>query len=471
MKRWSRLIALLAVLAMVLAACGGDAEPTETTAAPEEPSETTMAPEEPTDTTMAPEEPTDTTMAPGGDIATDVGVDLEAGTITVGLLSDLSGPFAGLVQAIVTGHEVYWEDVNRNGGINGLQVELVIEDTGYDLPTHLQKYEEIRNEVAAIGHSTGSPHTVALVRNEDGSDGPLIEDGMLAIPLTWYSGWTDPAFNSALLHHGSPYCLEAQNAISWINDELGGASTIAIASVPGDFGLDGAAGAKLAADALGLEIVYDGSGAAIPGDETSLTEVANEIAGSGADIVFMSGPATSVFQPVFDTAVNQGFEAKWTGTSPSWSPAFMAGDTAAQIVRDVVISTYNDGWDGESAGAQEFTALMQELRPDAPPLDYYNEGYVEAKILHDALLRAYENGDMTRAGILAAAKSLESVDFNGLAPTESYVGTPDEQVQRVSVIMLPDPEAPDGTSVVELEYVSDIVADFNFEGACYNAFE
>lgn len=471
MKRWSRLIALLAVLAMVLAACGGDAEPTETTAAPEEPTETTMAPEEPTETTMAPEEPTDTTMAPGGDILTDVGVDLEAGTINVGLLSDLSGDFAALVQVIVTGHEVYWENVNRNGGINGLQVNLMIEDTGYQIPNHLQKYEEIRNEVVAIGHSTGSPHTVALVRNEDGSDGPLVQDQMLAIPLTWYSGWTDPAFNSNLMHHGSPYCIEAMNAIDYISNDIGGASTIAIASVPGDFGLDGAAGAALAAEALGLEVVYDGTGVAIPGDETSLTEVANGIAASGADIVFLSGPPTAVFQPVFDAAVNQGFEAKWTGTSPSWSPAFLAGDTAAEIIRDVYISTYVDVWGGESAGTQEFTALVQELRPDAPALNYYNEGYVEAKILHEVLLRAYDNGDMTRAGVLAAAKSLENVEFDGLAPAETYVGSPNEQLQRLTVMQRPDPEAPAFSSTIDPGYTADIVADFNFEGACYNAFE
>jgi ABC-type branched-subunit amino acid transport system substrate-binding protein len=459
MKRWSRLIALLAVLAMVLAACGGDAEPTDTTAAPEEPSETTMAPEEPTETTMAPEEPTDTTMASGGDIATDVGVDLEAGTINVGLLSDLSGPFAPLVQAIVTGHEVYWEDVNRNGGINGLQVNLVIEDTAYDVPTHLQKYEEIRNEVVAIGHSTGSPHTVAAL--------PEFEaDGILAIPLTWYSGWTDPAFNSNLLHHGIPYCLEAMTAIEYMSSDIGGASTIAIASIPGDFGLDGAAGAALAAEALGLEVVYDGTGTAIPSDEASLTEVANGIAGSGADLVFFSG-TPGAFSAVFGQAIAQGFEAKWTGTQPSWSPAFMQSEIAEQVVRDIYLTSYVDSWDGESQGAQDFTALMQELRPDAPALDYYNEGYVEAKILHDALLLAYENGDMTRAGLLAAAKSMENVEFNGLHAPETYVGEPNDQVQRVTNIARPDPNSATGSSIVEYNFTADIVADYQFDGACY----
>src|SRR5690606_32756200 len=233
MRRWSRALALLAVLAMVIAACGGDGGGADTTAAAT-PDTADAAPDTTPETT--PDDTGDTTAPTGddaaaGDIATDVGVDLEAGTIKIGLLSDLSGPFAPLVQEIVTGHEVYWEDVNRNGGINGLEVELVIEDNAYDVPTHLQKYEEIRNEVAVIGHSTGSPHTVAALPAYQ-------EDDILAVPLTWYSGWIDPQYNSNLMHHGAPYCIEIQNAISYISDDIGGASTIAIASVPGDFGLD-----------------------------------------------------------------------------------------------------------------------------------------------------------------------------------------------------------------------------------------
>ena len=53
-----------------------------------------------------------------------VGVDLEAGTITIGLLSDLTGPFSPLVQIINTGHDLYWASVNEAGGVNGLNVEL-----------------------------------------------------------------------------------------------------------------------------------------------------------------------------------------------------------------------------------------------------------------------------------------------------------------------------------------------------------
>ena len=44
----------------------------------------------------------------------------------VGLLADLSGPFAPLVQDIVAAQEVYWDLVNEGGGIAGRQIEVIL---------------------------------------------------------------------------------------------------------------------------------------------------------------------------------------------------------------------------------------------------------------------------------------------------------------------------------------------------------
>ena len=41
----------------------------------------------------------------------------------------------------------------------------------------------------------------------------------------------------------------------------------------------------------------------------------------------------------------------------------------------------------------------------------------------------------------AAANSLTSVDFNGTSPNQSYAGTPNEYVQRMSAILKPSLEA------------------------------
>lgn len=449
MKIKSKWLAIFLVLGLVLAACGGDGETTTTAG---EPGETTTTAEEPGETT--------TTEAAMVDPTVDVGVDLEAGTITVGLLSDLTGPFGPLVSAIVAGHNAYWADVNANGGIHGLEVVLDTVDTTYDVPTHIQLYNELKENVVAFGHSTGSPHTVAI--NPD-----LQADGILAIPLTWYSGWSDPAINANLLPHGAPYCIEAMNLMEYVAGLTGvDAPTVALASIPGDYGLDSAAGAQLAVEALGLEVVYDGVGKVIPGDETTYDEVAAGIAGSGADMVFLTA-TPSAFSAVYGRAIASGFEAKWTGASPSWNPAFVAEDSPIRdaIARDMTTSSYYEPWDGTSNGAGKVRDLMTAA--GAPPTDFYGEGFIEAGILHAALEQAYQNGDMTQAGVLAAAKSLESVSFDGLGPDERFSGEPNDIVQRTQWITKPSLTSPTGTEIVEESYVSDIAAAFEFTGACY----
>jgi hypothetical protein len=291
---------------------------------------------------------------------------------------------------------------------------------------------------------------------------------MLAIPLTWYSGWSDPAFNSNLVPHGAPYCIEAMNVIEYMADESGlDSPTIAIASIPGDYGLDSAAGAALAAEALGLEVVYDGTGKVIPGDTTSYAEVGNGIAAADPDLVFYTGIPNLGWPEVYNQAIGAGLEAMWSGASPSWNPAYVAEDSGFrdEIARDFVWSTYLQTWDGDSEGAQRVRDLM--TAEGLPPSDFYGEGFIEAQILHAALERAYTNGDMTQAGVLAAAKSLESVDFDGLGPTEVYAGDPNDTVQRAQWIARPSLTSETGTEVVEENYTSEIAAAFEFTGACY----
>ncbi len=438
-KRWW---ALIVALLLVVTACSGDDTDGDTT------------------TTGSADAGTD-----HPDIVTDIGVDLETGVITVGMLSDLTGAFGPLVTAILAGHEVYWENVNDNGGINGLTVELEVRDTGYDVPAHVELYEELKTQVVAFGHSTGSPHTVAI--NE-----ALQTDGILAIPLTWYSGWSDPAINSNLMSHGTPYCLEVMNLLSYGMEQAQAAGvespTVGLVTVPGDYGLDAAAGAQLAVAELGLEVVFDGTGTIIPGQDQ--TPIAGELVAADPDIVLVA-TTPDLFTEVYGPAIQSGFEAVWLAPAPSYNPAFLDSPLAEAVQRDLIVSFYVQPWGAGTAGTDELEALFAERRPGAPATDYYAEGFVEAKILHDALLRAYENGDMTQAGVVTAAKSLENVDFNGLAPSESYVGEPNERVQRTNVLLRPDladrQAGGTGASVVEADYVSDLAAGFEFTEACY----
>lgn len=454
----SRWLAILLVLGMTIAACGGDeAESTTTTAGD---GATTTEAEETTTT----EAMTDTTMG-DGEIATDIGVDVENQVIRVGYLSDLSGPFAALVGAINAGAEFYWAGVNQSGGIDGWTVEMVVRDTGYDAEAHTQFYEELAQETVMIGQSTGSPQTVGILSN-------LAEDGVLAIPLTWYSGWTDEELGANLLHHGMPYCIESHNLLGYIMDN-NDVSTLAIASVPGDYGLDAAAGAAQAAAALGYEVVYDGTGAIVPGAEgpENPDEIANAIIAAEPDVVHITGRSQDT-EAIYSAVVGAGVEAIWTGAFPTFSPRFIAPGSpiAEQAARDFVLSFYGTPWAAETEGITAFAQQIQEA--GLPASEYYTEGAVEATIIHRVLEAAIANGDLTQAGVLEAGKSLSDVDLGGLGPNETYTGSMNDQLQRVSNIVAPDAEdlASGGTgfSLLEGAYTHPVVADYDFTGACYS---
>lgn len=462
MKMKARWLAIFLALGLVIAACSPAEETTDTTEGG-----TTETTEAGTDTTEG--GTTDTTEATGttaaaGEVQTDVGVDVENKVIRVGYLSDLSGPFAALVGAINGGAELYFTQLNAAGGIDGWTVEMVVRDTGYEVEAHTQFYEELAAETVMIGQSTGSPQTVAILPQ-------LAEDGVLAIPLTWYSGWTDEAINANLLHHGMPYCVEAHQLLGYITDN-NDVTSIAIASVPGDYGLDSAAGAAQAAAAIGLDVVYDGTGAIVPAAEgpENPDEIANAIVAADPDIVFLTGRSVDTEQ-IYSLAVGQGLEAIWTGAFPTYSPRFIAPGSpiAEQAARDFVLSFYGTPWADGNPGITAFSEAV--LGAGLPASEFFTEGALEATIIHRVLEAAINSGDLTQAGVLAAGKSLENVDLNGLGPNEVFVGDMNTQLQRVSSIVSPDPEdlAAGGTGFAMLagNYTHPLVADYDFTGACY----
>ena len=114
------------------------------------------------------------------DILTDVGVDDT--TIKVGMLADLSGVLAPLVTEIVEARRCTGTRSTPTAASPDARSSWSSRTTAMTLPTQQEKYEVLRNEVAIFSQSTGSPHTAAIAAN-------LVADDLMAIPLSWYSGW------------------------------------------------------------------------------------------------------------------------------------------------------------------------------------------------------------------------------------------------------------------------------------------
>ncbi|WP_419929646.1 ABC transporter substrate-binding protein [Candidatus Poriferisocius sp.] len=361
-----------------------------------------------------------------GGVSVGPGVDAGSKTIRVGVNTDLSGIFTTHSLRAAEGHVAYWEWLNDRGGIRGWQIEPVVMDNGYDVAAHVENYEVMSgdgpNSVVMFSVSTGSPQNEAIVDR-------LAEDEMAAVPFSRHSRWADAEMGSNLFETLVNYCVEAMNGATHMAEAHG--DKVALVSFDNEYGRDSAEGLRIAAEAKGLEIVYDAGGAISSGD--NLDGVISRIAASGADWVWLgTSPETTVALLV--GAEKAGFEGQWSGSAPSWSPLLLL--TQARWVADTSYTHVAAAqlWNvGDSQGMQEMVWALRQYRPRAAFDDLYVYSWIQGYVTTQILDRAIADGDLTRAGVLAAAGKI-TADLKGLGPDQSWSGEPDDIIARGSYI-------------------------------------
>jgi len=245
---------------------------------------------------------------------------------------------------------------------------------------------------------------------------------------------------------------------------------MAVVSFPGDYGQDGAAGAKHAAAELGIEVVYDGEAAVVPGADQ--TPVITELVNAQPDIVWATLNPTT-FAEIFGASYAQGLRAQWSGNSPTYNYQLLATELAGPLDELYTHSTYTQLWGVAGEGMDEMIAGMRDKRPDAPLSDVYIVSWTEGMATKAVLDKAAELGDMTRAGVVAAFQETE-VDFKGLAPRQVWFGEPNDFIVRESYLydvvaanFTPGATVSDeggtGFELLEGPYVGDVAANWDYE--------
>lgn len=447
-RSWRRGAAIVAVLALTATACGGDdGDDTGTEPA--------------TDGTT---QPTDGGTA--GEVLTDIGVTEEPcpnavnadnGCIYLGILSDLTqGPFAPLGVEIVAGQEAFFQRINEQGGIAGHDIDVTTytRDNLYTQDEHVAKYREIEPNILALAQSLGTPTTLAALQS-------YIDDNVVALPASWWSGWSVPEEDgNVILESGYPYCIESMNGLDWWSEQGNEVTKIMSVGYPGDYGGDGAAGAEAWAEANSVE--YLGFTETGPN-----SIVGNQDAAVGAilqaqpDVVQVStGP--SELGEIVGKAVAQGFAGQFIGSVPTYNPALLQSPVADALKAKYVFVAPWGPFGSESAAHD---AMAEAVGDDLPANDGFTFGWIWSYPMKALLETAAANGDLTRAGLVAALDGLE-IDYEGALPTRTFSGDTNSDVVRVSYISAPDDEAPLGASVLEAEYTGPTAEAYEFTEAC-----
>jgi hypothetical protein len=478
-QKWIRIGMLLAAMALVASACSNtDSDDTTTTAAAAAATTTTAAAAA-TTTTAAAAATTTTAADAGGEVAFDIGVtsepcpegDADRGCIYLGTLTDESGPFASASPALGGAQRAFWAAVNAGGGVGGaFDVTLpddLSKDTQYSAEIFVVQYNDISGEIAAVAQSLGTSQTIAALPG-------YVRDNTAAAPMSWWSGWNFEENDSGLIiEFGTNYCFEAMNAFDWSMTAVPAAgrptpTKIGILAIPNDYGLDYGAGVKLAAEAHGVEVAWESS--VIPvslGGDPEQKEAVQTVLADPVDIVYLvTGPTET--GAIVAGAASQGATNLFIGASPSWNVAILGTAAAPAFEAGVYFqSTFVGPWQYDSAGHE---AMRQTLAAagitDENANDFFVAGWVSQYGMKAALDQAYASGDLTKAGIAAAARSLADVSYSGMMPNRDFGGDPNVQTPRMSMMGAVDVTQPTGIAVVQDFFVGPTSEALDFTEAC-----
>jgi ABC-type branched-subunit amino acid transport system substrate-binding protein len=397
----------------------------------------------------------------GGGATTGVGVtkdpcpkaiDKAKGCIYLGIISDLTvGPFAPLAVPVTNAQKAFWNRVNKAGGIGGYEIDVTsyVRDNKYNPQVHNEVYQEIKGKVLGLAQTLGSPTTAAILAD-------LKTNSIVAVPASWTSLW---AFEDVILESGANYCIESMNAVDYAKETFAPKTVMAV-HYDGDYGDDAAAGAKYAAETLGMtfkDVETD------PGADKQAGAISQIIAEKPDLVILTTAPTEAAI--IVGLTVQGGYKGKFIGTSPTWNPALNASAAAPAFAQSYLQSGPWLPWGADTPGHR---AMREALGTPSPLSDGYTAGWVWSYPMKAALEKAAQSGNLTRKGLLDAAKSLTSVDYEGMLPSGSgnYSAGAAGAV-KVTNISKPDKAAPTGVTVVKEPFTGPTAQGYTLSKPCY----
>jgi ABC-type branched-subunit amino acid transport system substrate-binding protein len=337
----------------------------------------------------------------GSDVETGNGV--TDSDITIGVLTDLSGPFAAGAAVQVTEFQAYWDKVNTDGGICERDVKLQVQDHGYDPQKAVSLYRSMSPNIVALQQVLGGPTSAAVL--------PLAQQDSVYVGGV---GWASSALqyeNNQL--PGASYSIEAANAIDYLVDELGlkEGDKVGVVYFVGDYGSDALAGAKHAAEERGLTIVPQEITPAV----TDLSPQASALVQEGVKAVVL-GAAPGQLASLAGVLSSQGADVPIVGMNPTFNPALLETPAADALLANTYSITSVAPYATDAPGVKEANDLYTEADPDGAIGWEVPLAYGQAELLKTALEDACDAGDLTPEGVVAALGEASDVDTDGVFP-------------------------------------------------------
>lgn len=369
-----------------------------------------------------------------GDDGVKGGPGVTADTITLGALTDLSGPYATLGKSIVQAQQMWADEVNAKGGICGRKVSITVKDHGYDVQKAVSAYTEISPSVLALPQVIGSPVVAGLLDD-------IERDQVLTFPQAWAASLLG---RDAVQVLGTTYDIDMISAVDFLTRTKGVRKGDRIGHVyfEGDYGANALEGSTWAAGKAGVTVVPQ----KIKATDTDLSAQVTALRKEGVKAVLISaGPAQTA--SLVGVAASRGMKVPVVSSAPGFAPQLMATPAEPALAAMLHVVSAAPPVSSDLPAVRKMVADYGRKYPDALVDSGVLSGYNAAHLMGADLREACAAKDLSRQGLVTAHRSQSAVDTG--------LGTPQDfsDVSRPATlhtyITRPDKDAVGGTVLVE----------------------
>jgi ABC-type branched-subunit amino acid transport system substrate-binding protein len=368
------------------------------------------------------------------EVQTDIGVEGE--TITLGVLTDLTGVFAALGKDITNANTLFWQDEKV---CDTYTVELNVQDTNYVPQQGVQLYSGMKDSILAMQQTIGSPINTALAPEYEA-------DQIVNFPSAWSKTLTEIPGTGVV---GATYDVEIANGYDYLFREglLKEGDTVGHIYFEGEYGANGLAGTQAVAAERNLQVIE----AQIKATDQDMSAQITQFKAAGVNAIALT-VAPGQTASVATVAEAQGLDVPILGSNPVFAPGLLQGPAAAKIKDDLYVASPVSSFDAHPELLEQYTAAY----PDAVPSLGVVVGFGMSEMMKQVLDSACDSGDLTRAGVVAAFEGLTEVETGGLVvPIRGFEVGKSPSLQ--SFVLRPA-DVPGGASVAEEAFEGEFAA-------------
>ncbi len=332
----------------------------------------------------------------------------EAKVVKIGFIGPMTGDYANYGTLESQAVRLAVEERNANGGVAGLQAEVIVEDSEGTVEKGQAAIEKLASvdKVNGIVGAVFSSISLAIAPRAQAEKIIMISPSSTHADL--------PGMGSYIMRTVPSDALQANVAGSYFADELG-IKRLAVLYVKNDYSQGLSEGVMARFEARGGKIVAKET--ALQGDKDFKTQL-TKIKATNPEAIYIPNYVAEMAQ-ILEQAANLGITAQFLSADGFSNPEIF--DLAGEYTNGVIYTgpVEAEATPGSSGFAADYTAKWG-VEPDS----FSKNSYDAANIIMDAIAKVYkETGTIDKAAVRDAVAATS--DYKGVSGNISFAASGD----------------------------------------------